>query len=235
MNPSPSLSAPRKAIAYYRISTEKQLKDRPDQSQQKVKRKTGLGLEAQQEAVLRFAQRENYQIVADYTEVESGKQDDRPELTAALAQCKKERATLLIAKLDRLSRRVSFIASLMDTSADFRVVEIPDANKFQLHIMAAFSEYERDQISQRTKAALAAAKQRGTVLGRHGREVLSQQNAAAAVQFANDMRPIIEEIRSAGIKTIRAIKDELNRREIKSYRGNKGWCQTSVFNLLKRI
>ena len=210
------------AIAYYRVSTEQQ-------------GRSGLGLEAQADAVRQFAKRESYTIIDSFTETESGKQDERPELAAALARCKKERATLLIAKLDRLSRRVSFIAKLMDTSADFRVVEIPDASKFQLQIMAVFSEYERDQISQRTKAALAAAKQRGTVLGRHGRDVLSKENKAAADLFAQTMRPTIEKLRADGFKTIRSLTNELNQREISSYRKGKKWCKSSVHNLLNRF
>lgn len=210
------------AIAYYRVSTEQQ-------------GRSGLGLDAQADAVRQFAERESYTIIDTFTETESGKQDERPELAAALARCKKERATLLIAKLDRLSRRVSFIAKLMDTSADFRVVEIPDASKFQLQIMAVFSEYERDQISQRTKVALAAAKQRGTVLGRYGRDVLSKENKAAADLFAQTMRPTIEKLRIDGFKTIRALSDELNQREIPSYRTGKKWCKSSVHNLLNRL
>lgn len=210
------------AIAYYRVSTEQQ-------------GRSGLGLDAQADAVSKFAAREQYTIIDTVTETESGKQDDRPALAAALARCKKEGATLLIAKLDRLSRRVSFIARLTDTSADFRVVEIPDANKFQLHIMAAFSEYERDQISQRTKAALAAAKQRGTVLGRHGRDVLSKENSAAADLFAQITRPTIEQLRSEGITSIRALCAEMNRREVPTYRAGKKWCKCSVHNILKRI
>lgn len=210
------------AIAYYRVSTDRQ-------------GRSGLGLDAQADAVQQFAERESYTIIDTFTETESGKQDDRPELAAALARCKKERATLLIAKLDRLSRRVSFIASLMDTSADFRVVEIPDANKFQLHLMAAFSEYERDQISQRTKAALAVAKQRGTVLGRHGRDVLSKQNAAAADQFAQAMRSQIEQLRADGFKTVRALCAEMNRRDIPTYRIGKKWHRSNVYNLLNRL
>ena len=210
------------AIAYYRVSTEQQ-------------GRSGLGLDAQADAVRRFAEQQSYTIIDTFTETESGKQDERPQLAAALARCKKERATLLIAKLDRLSRRVSFIASLMDTSADFRVVEIPDANKFQLHLMAAFGEYERDQISQRTKAALAAAKQRGTVLGRHGREVLSKQNSAAADQFAQVLRPTIEQLRSEGFKTVRALREEMNRREIPTYRPGKKWQICSVHSLLNRL
>ena len=210
------------AIAYYRVSTDRQ-------------ERSGLGLDAQADAVSRFAAQQQYTIIDTYTETESGKENERPQLVAALARCKKERATLLIAKLDRLSRRVSFIASLMDTSADFRVVEIPDANKFQLHLMAAFSEYERDQISQRTKAALAAAKQRGTVLGKYGREVLSKQNAAAADQFAETMRPQIEQLQSEGFTTVRALCAEMNRREIPTYRPGKQWHKSNTHNLLIRL
>jgi DNA invertase Pin-like site-specific DNA recombinase len=212
----------KKAVAYFRVSTDRQ-------------GVSGLGLDAQADAVERFAHREEYTIIDRFTETESGKKDHRPQLAEAIARCKKDRATLIIAKLDRLSRRVSFISSLMDSKVEFRAVDNPHANRLMVHMLAAFAEHEREQISTRTKDALAAAKRRGQLLGQHGREVLSQQNAAAAVQFASDMRPIIQDIRSTGINTIRAITDELNRRGIAPYRKGKAWCKHSVHNLLKRV
>jgi len=212
----------KKAIAYYRVSTDRQ-------------GRSGLGLEAQADAVSRFATHEGYTIIDTYTETESGKNDKRPELAAALARCKKERATLIIAKLDRLSRKVSFIASLNDSKVEFRACDNPHANKLQINILAAFAEHEREQISTRTKDALQAAKRRGVVLGRNGRNVLSKRNAAAAAQFAQDMRPKIEQLKAAGFKTVRALRDELNRQEVDTFRKGKRWHETSVHKLLNRL
>lgn len=210
------------AIAYYRVSTDRQ-------------GRSGLGLDAQADAINRFADHEGYTITGAFQEVESGKQSQRPQLLAALAQCKKERATLIIAKLDRLGRKVAFISNLMDSKADFRVVDNPHANRFQVHILAAFAEHEREQISTRTKDALAAAKRRGVQLGRHGIEVLSKQNAAAAAQFAEQLRPIVETIQAEGFTTVRAIRDELNRRGVPTYRQGSMWHYCSVYAILKRL
>lgn len=134
-------------IAYYRVSTDKQ-------------GKSGLGLEAQQQAVLGYLNGGAWELVAEFTEIESGKRDDRPQLAAALAACRKHKATLVIAKLDRLARNVAFIANLMEAGTDFVAVDMPEANKLVLHIMAAMAQHEREAISTRTKAALAAAKER---------------------------------------------------------------------------
>ena len=210
------------AIAYYRVSTDRQ-------------GRSGLGLDAQADAINRFAEHEGYTITGAFREVESGKQSQRPQLSAALAQCKKDRATLIIAKLDRLGRKVAFISNLMESKADFRVVDNPHANRFQVHILAAFAEHEREQISSRTTDALAAAKRRGVQLGRHGAEVLSKQNAAAAVQFAEQLRPTIEDIQAAGIKAVRPIRDELNRRKVPTYRQGGEWHYCSVHAVLKRL
>lgn len=210
----------KKAIAYYRVST-----DRQGQS--------GLGLEAQQAAVSQFADTQGYQVAAEYTEIESGKKSDRPELAKALQQCRKEKATLIIAKLDRLGRNVAFISNIMESSVDFKAVDNPHANRLLLHLLAAFAEHEREQISTRTKEALRAAKKRGVILGKHGKEVLSQQNREAADKFALAMQPIIKELQDQGFKTIREITAELNDREIPTFRG-KNWHLASVHALIKR-
>lgn len=212
----------KKAVAYYRVSTEEQ-------------EQSGLGLEAQADAVIRFAAAEGYTIINEYKEQQSGKNNDRPLMTAALAQCKKERATLIVAKLDRLSRRLAFTANLMESGADFRAVDMPTADKLQLHIKAVFNEYERDIISQRTKAALAALKRRGVKLGRHGAEVLAPQNAAAAIRFAEQTRPAVEAIQRDGFRSIRAICRELNRRDVPTFRAGGAWHYPSVRTLLKRL
>ena len=223
----------KKAIAYYRVSTKRQLKDRPEQDPGEV---TGLGLEAQQEAVQRYAAGQGYQVVAAYKEVESGRKKNRPALLAALAHCRKERATLIIAKLDRLGRNVAFISNLMESRVDFKAVDNPHATRVMLHMLAAFAEHEAEQIGTRTKEALAAAKRRGATLGKHGRDVLSRQNREAADTFALAMRPVIEGLKAEGFTTVRAIRDELNARKISTYRNDgQKWHIPNVYALLKRI
>lgn len=145
------------AIAYYRVSTDQQ-------------GKSGFGLEAQEEAVRLFAERESYQVTTHYTEIESGKKNKRPQLLAALDQCRKKRATLIITKLDRLGRNVAFIANLMESRVQFKAVDNPHADELMIHLLAAFAQHERKQISTRTKDALLAAIRRGVQLGKHGNE-----------------------------------------------------------------
>ncbi|WP_289011605.1 recombinase family protein [uncultured Sphingobacterium sp.] len=211
------------AVAYFRVSTDRQ-------------GKSDLGLEAQHQAVHLFAQREGYQVTAEFVEIESGKKNQRPELMAALLQCKKQKATLIIAKLDRLGRNVAFIANLMESRVEFRAVDNPHANPLMVHMLAAFAQHEREQISTRTKEALQAAKRRGVQLGKHGREIESKKNAAAADQFADAMRPIVDELTAEGFITVRGICNELNRRAVDTFRsGGKKWHRTSVHRLLKRF
>ncbi|MEI6949931.1 recombinase family protein [Paraflavisolibacter sp. H34] len=213
----------KKAIPYYRVST-----DRQGQS--------GLGLEAQKEAVRLFTLQHQYEVTKEFTEIESGKKNKRPELAAALEECKKQKATLVIAKLDRLSRNLHFISGIIESGIDFKAVDMPDANKLMLQIHGVFAEYERDQISARTIAALQAAKRRGVELGRHGKYVLSVENSEAAKQFAMELHSNIVEIRSEGITSGRAITAELNRRKVPTYRGNGGkWHLKTVQRLLNRL
>lgn len=211
----------RKAVAYYRVSTERQ-------------GQSGLGLEAQKKSVTDFIKANDYLLDKEFIEIESGKKDKRPILAKALRKCKAENATLLIAKLDRLARNVMFISTLMESKVDFKAVDNPFAEDIILHIMAAFAQHERVQISKRTIAALRAAKARGVKLGKHGREVLSKENKQEAVRFAMNMKPIIEQIQSNGIKTIRGIAKELNQLKIPTYR-NKKWHPNTVHSLIKRI
>jgi DNA invertase Pin-like site-specific DNA recombinase len=174
-----------KFIAYFRVSTDKQ-------------GKSGLGLEAQRKAVLDYLNGGSWELVQEFVEVESGKHSDRQQLAAALAACKKHRAKLVIAKLDRLSRNLAFIAALMESGVEFVAVDNPHANKLTIHILAAVAQHEREMISERTKAALAAAKARGQRLGnprlfeaaKLGREAA----LANARRFAANVLPIIEEI-----------------------------------------
>jgi DNA invertase Pin-like site-specific DNA recombinase len=137
-----------KFVAYFRVSTDKQ-------------GKSGLGLEAQREAVMNYLNGGRWTLVDEFTEVESGKRNDRPELEMALAACKRQKAKLVIAKLDRLGRNLAFIATLMESGVEFVAVDNPHANKLTVHILAAVAQHEREMISERTKAALQAAKKRG--------------------------------------------------------------------------
>jgi DNA invertase Pin-like site-specific DNA recombinase len=139
-------------IAYYRVSTDHQGVD-------------GNGIAAQRKAVEDYLNGGRWKLVAEFTEVESGKRADRPELAKAIAACKKHRAKLVIAKLDRLSRNVHFISGLMERKIDFVACDMPSANAFMINIYAAVAQEERRMISERTKAGLAAARARGVVLG----------------------------------------------------------------------
>src|SRR5262245_12543942 len=144
-----------KFVGYYRVSTDRQ-------------GRSGLGLDAQRDAVQRHLASHAGELVGEFCEVESGKRSDRPQLAAAIAAAKKAKAILIIAKLDRLARNVHFISGMMESGVDFVAADNPHANKLMMHLLAAFAEHEREQISQRTKDALAAAKARGIRLGRNG-------------------------------------------------------------------
>lgn len=216
-------TAMQKAIAYYRVSTEHQ-------------GRSGLGLEAQQKAVNDFAKANDFMVIDQFIEIHSAKRKHRYGLIAALRECKSEHAILIIAQLDRLSRSVAFISTLMESGADFKVVDNPYAERFTLHILAAVAEKERADISKRTTVALAAAKLRGVELGKYGRHVLSKLNKRHADQFAESMRPLLDTLKECGITTLRAITQELNKRNVPTFKkeGHK-WHVTTVYNLLKRL
>ena len=193
-------------IAYYRVSTDRQ-------------GASGLGLEAQRNAVQHYANAG--QLAAEYTEVESGKKHtNRPQLLAALQECRRRKATLLIAKLDRLGRNVAFISALMDSGAEFVCCDNPHANRLMLHMLAAFAEHEAAAISQRTKAALTAAKTRGVKLGNP--KPLAALDLARAVHVARRPAPevlnIMRGLEGQGM-SYRAIARELNRLNIRTGRG----------------
>ena len=177
-----------KFVSYLRVSTNRQ-------------GQSGLGLDAQREAVSGYLSHRDHEHIGEMVEVESGSKSSRPVLSEALATCKREKAILVIAKLDRLARNVAFISSLMETGVDFVAVDAPYANKLMLHILSAFAEHEREQISIRTKAALAAAKARGVELGKNGK-LLARQNRIAAQNFAETLRPDLETGLQEGIKTL---------------------------------
>ena len=216
-------------VTYIRVSTAQQ-------------GRSGLGLEAQTEALARFAESEGFTIVASFTEVETGKGADalerRPELAKALASARKHKCPVGVAKLDRLSRDVAFISGLMAQRVPFIVAELgADADPFMLHLFAALAEKERSVISQRTRAALQAAKARGQVLGNPRlAEVRGNSSASLKAQAglaAAKVLPYIKEAQKAGATTLRAIADALNARGIATPRGGV-WHATSVKNVLAR-
>ncbi len=218
-------------IAYYRVSTEKQ-------------GKSGLGLEAQREAVLSYLNGGRWKLVDEFTEVESGKRNDRPALASALSLCRIHNATLIIAKLDRLARNVAFISNLMESGVEFTAVDFPQANRLTVHILAAVAEHEATMISQRTKAALAAAKARGVVLGGDRGTIGSQSakgvKASAAVRQgkaekrASDLMPVIQAIRTEGASSLREIAAALTERGIPASKGGQ-WSAVQVQRVLALI
>ena len=215
----------KRLVAYYRVST-----DRQGQS--------GLGLEAQQQAVHTYLHGGTGHLVAEYTEVESGKGSaERPALQQAIAAAKRHKATLIIAKLDRLVRNVYFIAGLMESGVDFVAVDMPHANRLTIHILAAVAEHEREMISQRTRAALAAKKARGFTLGcpcpAKGAALGVARLQREADRFARNVLPVIESIRHSGMTTLRGIAQALNARGIKTARGGT-WEAQTVRNVLSR-
>jgi DNA invertase Pin-like site-specific DNA recombinase len=207
-------------IAYYRVSTDKQ-------------GASGLGLEAQRSAVTGFVRAG--ELVGEFTEVESGKRHtNRPMLAAAMAECRKRKAVLVIAKLDRLARNVHFISGLMESGVEFTAVDMPQASRLTIHILAAVAEHEREMISQRTKAALAAAKARGTVLG-NPRLAEARINAVAATRATTspDVVRLMVEARNQGA-TLRDICKKLNGLGLKTSRGSV-WYTGTVASELKRV
>ena len=213
-----------KWIAYLRVST-----DRQGQS--------GLGLEAQRTAVLSFLNGGKWSLEAEFIEVESGQRSDRPQLAAALAACKKHRAKLVVAKLDRLSRNVAFISKLMESGVEFVAADMPHANRLTVHILAAVAEHEREAISARTKAALAAAKARGRVLGgpkiAAARALGSAANKNSADRFAANIIPLIRQIQDSGATSLRAVAAALSARGVPTARGGE-WSAVQVANVLRR-
>lgn len=208
-------------VAYYRVSTDRQ-------------GLSGLGLDAQRQAVSRHAIRGK--LVAEFTEIESGRRHgNRPQLLAALAECRKRRAVLLIARLDRLARNVAFISALMENGTDFIACDMPTANRLTIHILAAVAEHEREMISTRTKAALAEAKRRGATLGNP--HIADARRSAMQKNYIN--QPALEVLNLiAGWRqqdwTLRRIANELNRLSIRPSRG-RAWYASSVKNQLVRV
>lgn len=218
-----------KFVAYYRVSTVRQ-------------GQSGLGLEAQRAAVSSYVLGNGGKVVSEFVEVESGKVAARPELARALAEAKRQGAVLLIAKLDRLARNVAFIANLLESGVEVTAADMPEANRFMLHVMAAVAEHEGKAISERTRAALAAAKARGVKLGwampsrRSEQRQAAQKGAATrkanANKFAANVLPIVKELQDEGV-SLRRIAATLNERGVKTARGG-AWAATTVRNILAR-
>jgi DNA invertase Pin-like site-specific DNA recombinase len=224
-------------VAYLRVSTKRQ-------------GESGLGLEGQRAAVEAYARQIGARINAWYTEVETGKRSDRPALTKALAHAKRSKAVLTVAKLDRLARNVAFTSALMRSGVDFVACDNPHANKLTIHILAAVAEDEAERISQRTKAALAAAKARGRLLGsarpehwegreqarldglEAGRKVSAKVRTQAATEAYADLAPTLAELRGKGL-SLAAIADELNTQGHTTRRG-KPWNPMQVARVLER-
>lgn len=219
-----------RAVAYFRVSTDKQ-------------GRSGLGLDAQREAVRRYMAKD-FPPIAEFTEVESGKRADRPELKKALQHAKARRAALIVAKVDRLARNVHFLETILASGVDVIFCDLPQVagatGRFMLNQMAAVAQLEAGLISERTKAALQAAKARGKVLGgfrgykvdgRKGCEAKQRQ----AAERAADLAPIISQIQAAGHSTLAAIADELTRQEIPTARGCKEWKAAQVARVLARM
>lgn len=232
-----------KMVAYKRVSTQKQ-------------GRSGLGLEAQEAAIQEFASAKQGRIIAEFTEVESGKNSDRPQLAAALHHAKVTGATLVIAKLDRLSRSASFTLTLRDSGVRFVCCDMPEANDLTIGVLAVVAQAEAEAISRRTRDALKAARKRIAETGQrqhrrikrlgnpNGAEALRRAgrgNMAAiakvrqhADQRARDLAPVIADIRAKGALTLDAIADELNVREMVTPRGGR-WYASAVANLMRRL
>jgi DNA invertase Pin-like site-specific DNA recombinase len=221
-----------KFISYLRVSTARQ-------------GVSGLGIEAQRESVLNFLNGGRWTLVQEVVEIESGKRNDRPAIAEALRLCRLHRATLVIAKLDRLARNVHFISSLMESGVEFIAVDFPQANRLTVHILAAVAEHEAKMISDRTKSALAAAKARGVELGgRRGKlermpAMAAKGNKASAVvrraiaaKRNEDLMPVIREVLESGDASPKQIADALNVRGITAARGGT-WSAVQVRRVLE--
>lgn len=219
-----------KFVTYYRVSTQRQ-------------GRSGLGLEAQQASVKRYLTAHGGRELASYTEVESGKNNERPQLHAALTRCKLTHATLLVAKLDRLSRDAAFLLTLQKSEVKLLFADMPDATEMMVGFMALMAEYERKMISERTKAALAARRARGLPLG-NPRDLSPYAKRASAMggdahskiarERAKLIAPQIAAAQAEGRKSLRAIAHYLNELEIATPRGSR-WTATAVKNTQKLI
>jgi DNA invertase Pin-like site-specific DNA recombinase len=217
-----------KFVAYFRVSTDRQ-------------GKSGLGLDAQRDRVLGYLNGGKWSLIGEYTEIESGRMNERPALANAIRLCKKEKATLVVATLDRLTRDLAFGAQLLnDTKVKFVCADFPEASRELLQMRMVFSEWEARKIGERTKAALAELKKKGVKLGSptpmHGSVAGTKVIQEQADAFAERIRPLVlEAIKKSGAKTLREIAAALAAREVETRRGNTEWSPTQVKNLMARI
>lgn len=218
----------RAAIPYYRVSTARQ-------------GRSGLGLEAQRAAVQDHTRGGTWALLPEFVEVETGtSKRARPVLAQAIERCRLTGATLIIAKLDRLARNVAFVSSLMEAGVDFVALDCPSANRFTIHILAAVAEHEAKLISERTRAALAAARARGRTLGTpanlkralEGRALGVAAIKARAASLAESLAPIVREL--APGRSLRQLADVMNARHIRTPRGGR-WHAASVSRLVQRL
>ena len=214
----------KKMVFYLRVSTSKQGAD-------------GNGIQHQMTVVNRYAEANGAEIVGQFIEVESGGKTDseRPQLAAALEKCKKENAVLVCSKIDRLSRNAEFLLRLMNSRVEFVCCDIPNCDRFTISLFAILAEKEKNMISERTKNALKMVKARGIKLGNPNPELsvikMNEGARKGRIDFKNKIIPIINEIKSTGIKTLQGVADCLNRRGI-STRNGKQWYPTQIRNLL---
>ena len=212
-----------KVVTYYRVSTVRQ-------------GESGLGLDSQRDTVRRFVSSHGMEIASEHTEVESGKVNDRPELTAALALCRKLNATLVVSKLDRLSRNALFLLQLQSANVEFICCDCPNVDRFTVGILALVAQREREMISERTKSALKAAKARGVRLGTHNPERQVKLMVAGYNRhrqlFVNRVRPVIDQIRSSGVRSLSGIALCLTRRGIPTRNGKTTWFPSTVKTVL---
>lgn len=217
-------------IAYYRVS-------KASRTSKDGHGFDSLGLEAQQFAVNNYLRNLPHELLGEYVEIETAKKchiRNRPRLQEALHACKKHKAILIIAKLDRLARNMFFISGLMESGVEFIATDNPHATRLTLHILAAVAENEREQISLRTKAALAVAKRKGTELGKHGK-ILAKINCNRSISFAHTMKPIIDTIIDNNIVTYRGIATELNRLSIPTYTGKGKWYAQNIHKMMGKV
>jgi DNA invertase Pin-like site-specific DNA recombinase len=212
-------------VAYYRVSTSGQ-------------GRSGLGLDAQKHSVTSYVTSVQGAIIAEFSEVESGATSFRPSLESALRKCRESKATLIIAKLDRLARNVQFVAELIESGTEFLVADMPTANKFTLHIISAMAEYERDLVSARTRESLAAAKTRGVRLGNPKVVLVSpkgvEKNKEKARIFAERLKPTIEALRASGNTSYRRMAAALQASAVRTQRGGQ-WTAAGVRNIVLRL